>query len=294
MLISARRVVQALHVVGQAEDGRPLRRVVAADALEHARAVVQSVSPHVDARVVPVDELAVHPDLLGCLHRGLLWSVALTLAEEDPRSSRRRCAAARPARARPCGRASRRRTTPSSAGAAFARSGPRGRAGAGTATTAPGSKPVASKTSSAVATRTSATPAAPATLAASARRSPGTSATTYERAATNTIDFTIWSSEQPIAFAAASAVGVPCENSWIVASAAAARSSRATRSTGSGHIGVRRATRCSYASKARLDGRPALDVGAELGERRPQPRRARRRCRRCRTSRCGRYGRCSA
>ena len=47
----------------------PLRRVVAADAFEDAGAVVEAVHAHVDARVVPVDELAVHPDLLGGLHR---------------------------------------------------------------------------------------------------------------------------------------------------------------------------------------------------------------------------------
>ena len=62
------RVVQALHVVGQPEDRGPLRRVVAADPLEHAGAVVQTVGTYVDASVVPVDELAVHPDLLGRLH----------------------------------------------------------------------------------------------------------------------------------------------------------------------------------------------------------------------------------
>jgi hypothetical protein len=68
----ARRVVQALHVLAEAEDRRPLRRVVAADALEDARAVVEPVDADVDLRVGPVDELAVHPDLLGLLHRALL------------------------------------------------------------------------------------------------------------------------------------------------------------------------------------------------------------------------------
>ena len=50
----------------------PLRRVVAADALEDAGAVVEAVRADVDARVVPVDELAVHPDLLGRPARCLL------------------------------------------------------------------------------------------------------------------------------------------------------------------------------------------------------------------------------
>ncbi len=64
----ARRVLQALHVVAEAEDGRALWRVVAADALEDARAVVQAVNADMDLGVGPVDELAVHPDLLGLLH----------------------------------------------------------------------------------------------------------------------------------------------------------------------------------------------------------------------------------
>ena len=56
----------------QPEDRGPLRRVVAADPLEDAGAVVEAVRADVDARVVPVDELAVHPDLLGGLHARLL------------------------------------------------------------------------------------------------------------------------------------------------------------------------------------------------------------------------------
>src|SRR5205085_6436664 len=44
-----------------------------ADALEHAAPVVQRVGEDVDLGVVPVDELAVHPDLVDLLqgHRGL-------------------------------------------------------------------------------------------------------------------------------------------------------------------------------------------------------------------------------
>ena len=67
-----RRVVQALEVLVEAEDRRSLRGVVAADPLEDAGAVVQSVHADVDLRVGPVDELAVHPDLLGLLQRALL------------------------------------------------------------------------------------------------------------------------------------------------------------------------------------------------------------------------------
>ena len=52
-------------VIPQAEDGRATVRRVGPDALEHARAVVHRVREHVHGGVVPVDELAVHPDLLG-------------------------------------------------------------------------------------------------------------------------------------------------------------------------------------------------------------------------------------
>ena len=53
----------------EAEDRGALRRVVAANALEDPGAVVQAVDADVHLRVGPVDELAVHPDLLGLLHR---------------------------------------------------------------------------------------------------------------------------------------------------------------------------------------------------------------------------------
>ena len=66
-----RRVVEALEVVVQPEDGGAALGVVAADALEDAGAVVQAVRADVDPGVRPVHELAVHPDLLGLLHRPL-------------------------------------------------------------------------------------------------------------------------------------------------------------------------------------------------------------------------------
>ena len=69
-----RRVVQALEVVGQPEDRRAFGGLVAADALEHAGPVVEPVRADVDRGVAPVDELAVHPDLLGLAH--LLASLA--------------------------------------------------------------------------------------------------------------------------------------------------------------------------------------------------------------------------
>ena len=60
-------------MVGQAKDGRAGRRLVAADALEDARPVVQAVGADVDRRLIPVDELAVHPDVRGRLHGGVAY-----------------------------------------------------------------------------------------------------------------------------------------------------------------------------------------------------------------------------
>ena len=63
-----RRVVQPLEVVGQPEDGRALVGLVAANALEDAGAVVEPVGADVNRCVGPVDELTVHPDLVGLAH----------------------------------------------------------------------------------------------------------------------------------------------------------------------------------------------------------------------------------
>ena len=46
----------------------PAGQFVAAYAFKDRRAVVDDVRHHVDRRVVPVDELAVMPDLVGLLH----------------------------------------------------------------------------------------------------------------------------------------------------------------------------------------------------------------------------------
>ena len=56
----------------------PFGGLVAADALEDAGAVVETVDADVNRRVRPVDELAVHPDLLGLLHRGSSVSASVT------------------------------------------------------------------------------------------------------------------------------------------------------------------------------------------------------------------------
>ena len=97
--------MQALHVLAEPEDGRPLRRVVAANALEDARAVVEAVHADVNLRVGPVDELAVHPDLLGLLHRALLFSAAGSY-EFYPRATR--STVARPGQRSELGRRDRR------------------------------------------------------------------------------------------------------------------------------------------------------------------------------------------
>ena len=108
------RVVQPLQMVGEPEDGGALRRVVAANALEHARAVVKPVDADVNLRVRPVHELAVHPDLLGLLHLGLLSCLVSGLAngmrappDDVHRFGPREADELRAARAEPDGFASR-------------------------------------------------------------------------------------------------------------------------------------------------------------------------------------------
>ena len=51
-------------MLAQTEDRHALGRLVGANALEGAHAVVQRVTEYVRGRVLPVDQLAVHPDLL--------------------------------------------------------------------------------------------------------------------------------------------------------------------------------------------------------------------------------------
>ncbi len=51
-----------------AEDRGTLGRGVATNAFKHAAPIVQRVGKHVNLRVVPIDELAVEPDLFGCLN----------------------------------------------------------------------------------------------------------------------------------------------------------------------------------------------------------------------------------
>jgi hypothetical protein len=79
--------VEALHVGREPEDGRPRGGGVGPDALEDARAVVEGVGEHVDLGVGPVDELAVHPDLLGRCdrHGARSFAVAFVAVAGDGR-----------------------------------------------------------------------------------------------------------------------------------------------------------------------------------------------------------------
>ena len=112
--------------------------------------------------------------------------------------------------------------------------------GSGKGATAPGSKPVASTTCAGLATFARAASAALATFPASARRSPGVSATTKRSPQSKTTAFAICASSQPAARAASTAVGVATANSSIRASAPESRRKDATRSTGSGQGGTLR------------------------------------------------------
>ena len=124
----------------EAEDGRALGRLVAADALEDAGAVVQRVGEDVDLGLGPGHELAVHPDLVDLGDRHGSSSPArsagreggqdrvghLVGAQRRARRGRRCRRCARPARG-PSRRPSRRRAPPrarrSSGRASWRRSG---------------------------------------------------------------------------------------------------------------------------------------------------------------------------
>src|SRR5919201_6836508 len=115
----------------------------------------------------------------------------------------------------------------------------RASAGRGNGATAPGGKPVSRSTSPAPTICALRQPAAAASLARSARRSPGTSATTSPPSQSKTSVLTICSSGVPSAVAASSAEAVSPANSSIRASAPACRRYAETRATGSGHAALR-------------------------------------------------------
>ncbi len=92
-------------------------------------------------------------------------------------------------------------------------------------------------------------PAARAIFAASARRSPGTSASTERPSQSKTSDLTIWPSSQPTACAASFAVGVPSGNSSTRTSRPSSRRNEVTRSTASGQAlrrHARKRTRATF------------------------------------------------
>jgi hypothetical protein len=62
------RLGEPLEVLLAAEDRRAALGLVAADPLEHARAVVESVGEDVRGRLLPGDELAVLPDQFCLFH----------------------------------------------------------------------------------------------------------------------------------------------------------------------------------------------------------------------------------
>ena len=69
--IDPARVVEASHVLPQAENRTTGRRLVTANPLEHARSVVDDMTHHVNRGVPPVHELAVTPDLRGSASRAI-------------------------------------------------------------------------------------------------------------------------------------------------------------------------------------------------------------------------------
>ena len=208
-------------MVGEAEDRRALGRLVAADALEDAGAVVEAVRADVDLASRPVDELAVHPDLLGlapCASSGSrdVSAASLTASTVSACASRTRSAG------ESVGHVLRRAGADPDAlvrRAAGGRRGPGRPSAAGTARRRPGAKP--GRVAHLVGARDPrfGIPAARATLRESARRSPGTITTHGLPSQSNTSDLTICPSLQPTACAASSAVGVPAANSSIRASA---------------------------------------------------------------------------
>src|SRR5262249_39304344 len=75
--VNSSGVDEPLHVFAKAEDGRTLRRFVAADAFENGGTVADDVRKDVELGVVPVDPFAVVPDFLRRSNRHIcsLWKV---------------------------------------------------------------------------------------------------------------------------------------------------------------------------------------------------------------------------
>src|SRR5581483_3708209 len=169
----------------------------------HAGSVVEAVDADVDLRIGPVDEVAVHPDLLGLLHRALLCLAGRRTGfypsppPSNTRAAVNRLSSSGPSEAMCEGVPAPTQTTSWASSERSMSVADTARCGNGA--TPPGSKPVACRTSSAVATRTSVTPSAAATSRSSARRSPGTSASTYAPSHTRTTVLTICERSHPTA-----------------------------------------------------------------------------------------------
>ena len=86
--IDARGVEQALHVFRRAKNGRTGGQRVATNSFKHRRAVVHHVRHDVEGGVVPGNELAVMPDLVGLLngHADSFASYLVRFAEADGNS----------------------------------------------------------------------------------------------------------------------------------------------------------------------------------------------------------------
>jgi hypothetical protein len=63
-VVQLRRLVEALQMRVEPEDGRAIGGGVGLHSFEDARAVLQTVSKYVHLRLVPGDELSVEPDFL--------------------------------------------------------------------------------------------------------------------------------------------------------------------------------------------------------------------------------------
>ena len=171
------------------------------------------------------------------------------LLQADVRGPRRRRpsdvpgkgGAARSATATPCGRWSRLRSRGRVATSSVRSMKTVATRGSGNGATAPGSKPVASLTSSVPAIRANGLPPTAAIFAASARRSPGTSTTTGRPPQSKTSDLTICPRSHPMTRAAALCGRRSlCELLDTHFCSGLARNA-VTRSTGSGQVSGRHA-----------------------------------------------------
>src|SRR5262249_35370844 len=67
-----RRMKQALDMFLEAENGWPVRCIIAPNALKDTEPIVQRMTEHMDLGLVPIYKLSIHPNLLRGLHGALL------------------------------------------------------------------------------------------------------------------------------------------------------------------------------------------------------------------------------